>query len=107
VEPAVVSKRKRAEVNYYEGEYHDLPVPVPVIAPKPKPVVKPVAKPVDNTFLYIIPSAAKHVVKPAVKTVKPHREEINLIDDEEDKPVPVKPFRHSQLPTHYDKNFEL
>jgi len=112
VEPAVVSKRKRAEVNYYEGEYHDLPV-----APKPKPVVKPVSKPIDNTFRYSFAPAnvynedeplmnrvVKPQAKPQVKPLVNPREEINLIDDDEDKPVkrrsPLSPSFQNRL-TNY------
>jgi len=130
VEPAVPSKRKRPEINYYEGD--DAPAPVVALPaqPKPRPVTQ--LKPVDNSFWYSFPSAkdysedeplinriakpiAKPIVKPQVKPaqVKPRREEINLIDDEEDKPIkravnrlPGKPPLFHLSP-HYDKNFEL
>jgi len=94
---------------YYEGDDDDFTEPVvapvkvkpvqPVKLVTVKPVVKaPLVKPVDNTFRYVI-----H--KPVAKPVKPQREEINLIDDDDE---PVKTVRHFRLPTQYDKkNFEL
>jgi len=86
--------RKRAVVNYYEGEEpdeEDEPLAPVVAAVKAKPPVKPV----DNLFRYsfanpVMP-AVKPVGKPVVKPVVKQREEINLMDDDEDKPVHKNP----------------